>query len=213
MNSNLTIFDFDGTLIKGDSFLVFARLVAPKYSGLLIVYALAILAKVKFITNRQFKEIIVNNYWIRLSDKEKSDIYSQMLDFMRNNSRTFLFDKINTIIDEGEIVLILSASLGIYLIPFMGNMAPEAHVCASMVNIINGHVNIMNLYREEKIQIVRKYKFEFTPANITFYTDSYNDIFVTNECDITYLVNASRSTLNKFLKNTNKKVFALQVKN
>ena len=118
----IAFFDFDGTITRQDSTIEFIRYLvgdAKFIIGLLVLFPLMILYKVKIISNNEIKQIIVSYYF-----KGKS------FEYFKNKAEYFSLHKLNSLIrkkaiekiswhkEKGHIVVVVSASIDLWLRPW-----------------------------------------------------------------------------------------------
>lgn len=207
--TNLIIFDFDGTLIKGDSFFMLNLLLTPKIIDRLRLYFYMALTKINLLDNGRFKEKIIRKFWISLAANDKKNIVEKLFCQINRQLKTQVTEKLRKHIDSNDEVIILSASPDFYLNTYVQTTFPGAKIAASKVKIEGKNLKLENYYRETKTQITERLIEENDYGKIILYTDSINDLPLINLCSITYLVDPTKAQLNKIKELSNKEIIPL----
>ena len=165
MSKTLVLFDFDGTLTKGDTFpqfIFFSQGYLRGIMGFIIYSPFAFLFLVKLMDGSKLKEKLVSYYF----KGEREDVLKIMgNEFIqdlkkRDGLNELLVQKLNTYNDEGNTVAIVSASLDIWLKPFCDQNKTDC-LCTEIeyVNgVCSGKLRTPNCNRAEKaIRIKQKY--------------------------------------------------------
>jgi phosphoserine phosphatase len=167
---NLNVFDFDGTIIKVNSF----KEISKKFIVVLIkkfrfgaLYRLAnsyVIRKLKIVSHLQFKQLVVGIFEKALSEKEKRNIVQGVFDFNVNKN---VYD----LVLNSESCIISTASPYAYVsrisfekkIPVISSLDPHNDF-PDPTNFGSGKVeNIKAYFKGENIRVVN------------FYTDSEDD--------------------------------------
>lgn len=181
MKKTIVAFDFDGTLIKGDSFLQFIKF----YKGALIYYSLLpiigfvwICALIQITTKDIAKELIFKLVFKGESISKfefKSKAFSKYLDKQ-------IFKGVKSSIKEykalGYEVIIVSASIDLWIIPYVKTLGINT-VIATQIEVENGKLtgnfSTKNCNREEKVNRILKCFSNRTEYYLIAYGNSKGD--------------------------------------
>ncbi|MBE6296960.1 MAG: haloacid dehalogenase-like hydrolase [Bacteroidales bacterium] len=179
----IAVFDFDGTLIRGDSFIDFAVYVHgwPKFiMALLKCSHLLILYKLKMYSNNKVKEHLFGKLFKGIS-----------LNSFDNYARQFFIDKAGRILRAeaiaclkehkrfGNKVIIVSASPSNWIIPFANALGVDK-VLSTEVEIddnrcLTGRFSNINCYGIEKVNRLKTILSEREKYYVYAYGDSKGD--------------------------------------
>ena len=195
--NNLYIFDFDKTLIKGDSFRIFTLLGSEKIWEKLFILLIALWCKVGLISNQKYKELCLKTIWLSKTKRDRDillkNFYSKLNKIEYSNVVSILKNQIK----RNEKVIVLSASPEFYLKPYIQSWSEKVEVFGSKVKYKNGDFKFLNLYGAEKaactISVINKIK----PKNVWVYTDHVSDLPIIKLADYVWLVNPSANLCNK----------------
>ncbi len=165
-----------------------------------------LLTKFNLLDNGRFKEKIIRKFWINLTANEKNDIIEKLFYEINSRLRKYVTEKLREHVDANDMVVILSASPDFYLNTYIQNVFPGVKIEASKVKIEGNDIKLENYYRERKKEIAEQLIEESGHGKVIFYTDSINDLPVINLCTVTYLVDPSKSQLNKIKKLSSKEI-------
>ena len=140
----VAIFDFDGTLIKGDSLLPFLSFVA----GNVAVFSAIVEGVVCYIRKRAEKKPVesrrtfIKRFLLRriLKGKKKDDLRAAVLEtlsWMKTNEA--ITAKLREHREKGDVVVIASGSLDLYLSELLQDIPHDALICTE-VGVENGVV-------------------------------------------------------------------------
>lgn len=169
----IVCFDFDGTITKKDTFLSFILFSKGKCSfllGFLLFSPLIIAFKLKLYPNWKVKQLIFS-YFYRGTSIEQFDEWCLLFSSKINQiARPKALEKIETEIQQGNIVIIVSASVENWIKPW-ANKLNISKILATKIqldtnNNITGKFLSQNCYGKEKVnRIVLEYpeseKYEF----------------------------------------------------
>jgi len=182
MNSNLAIFDFDGTITKHDSFIYFIQFYKGRMSfilGLIVLFPLLLLYKLGLITNSSAKELVLTYYF--KDDPLKS--FQKKCDSFGENIIPAITkpEAIKTIynhLSKGHRVIIVTASAENWLFFWCKNMGIELIATQLEVKngLLTGKISGKNCYGNEKVQRLRDYLNLNEYSEIFAYGDSKGDI-------------------------------------
>lgn len=175
----LYIFDFDGTLTRGDTFLPFARLALGKRRLMLTLLRMLpcmIMMKLHLIDNGKVKE----RMWCRLfSGMPYHALEPAAEQFAQSHAHLWRQDALallHTLRQEQAEVAVVTASLGCWVRPFVHRQYPQATVIATecQVNadgILTGLFSTPNCYGQQKVHRLKA----AYPHLEDYYTIAYGD--------------------------------------
>ena len=154
----IAFFDFDGTITKEDSTIKFIRYLVGDTKfviGLLVLFPLMILYKVKIISNNTIKQIIIS-YYFKGKNFEDFKIKAEYFSLYELNSliRKKALEKISWHKKNGHIVVIVSASIDLWLRPWCqeNDIDLISTVLEIDNKIITGKTHKKNCYGPEKVK-------------------------------------------------------------
>ena len=195
----LALFDFDKTIIKKDSFIIFCKFAARNILERSLVLILSICCKIKLITNSKYKEIILSQIWSNQNYFKKEAILKKLHNKLRSLKNFAVYDALRQHLELGHDVIIISASPDFYLKPFIRQFFNSIEVYASEIRFKNNEVKIDNLYGLQKEIIAKEIIKNKKPNKIWVYTDNLSDLPLIKLADRVILVNPS-STFSRRLK-------------
>ncbi len=179
---NIAFFDFDGTLIKEDSFILFIKYISSKkkyYIGWLLIVYYYLVSKLGFVSNQEFKEKVISYF---MKGREVSEINTYSINFAENVIPTKLTDQaikqLRNHENAGDKIVIVSASLDLWL-QYWCKTRDFDLVC-SIAEVkderVTGKLVGRNCIGVEKVSRIKKaYKLE-EYSKIYVYGDSRNDL-------------------------------------
>ena len=179
---NIAFFDFDGTLIKKDSFILFIKSISSKikyFSGWLVIVYYYLFSKLGFVSNQEFKERVISYF---MKGREVSELNTYSINFAENIIPTKLTDQAIKQLryheNAGDKIVIVSASLDLWL-QYWCKTRDFDLVC-SIAEVkddrITGKLVGRNCIGVEKVSRIKKaYKLE-EYSKIYVYGDSKNDL-------------------------------------
>jgi len=178
---NIAFFDFDGTLIKEDSFILFVKYISSKkkyYTGWLVIVYYYLLSKLGFISNQEFKEEVISYF---MKGREVLELSTYAKNFSENVIPAKLTDQaikqLHYHENTGDKIVIVTASLDLWL-QYWCNSRNYDLVCSIAEvkdNRITGKLVGRNCIGVEKVRRIKKaYKLE-EYSKIYVYGDSEND--------------------------------------
>lgn len=197
MSSKLTrisVFDFDGTLIAGDSlpmFIKHSRGAIMYYVGLLILSPILVCYILKLISNNVAKERLFRFYFRGMKEVEfvqNCRNFASVLD-KRVNSRAL--QELKNAQASGQRVIILSASPRLWIEPWAQQYGVEVIGTELQVQsgIITGSFETKNCYGAEKVNRLIEYlSCNREDVYIIAYGDSKGDIPIMNYAEEAYWV-------------------------
>lgn len=178
---NIAFFDFDGTLIKKDSFILFVEYISSKkkyYIGWLVIVYYYLLSKLGFISSQGFKEEVISYF---MKGREVSELNTYAINFAENVIPKKLtnqaIQQLRYHKDAEDKIVIVSASLDLWLQNWCKTRGFDL-VC-SIAEVkddrITGKLVGRNCIGVEKVSRIKKaYKLE-EYSKIYVYGDSEND--------------------------------------
>lgn len=182
-NVPLAVFDFDGTIIQGDSFLPFMRHMVGEfryYRGIVRIFPWLTAYALGRICNRTIKEKVVSCF---LKGKRLQEIeqraYEYALEYLPKKEKPEMRDRMQWHLEESHSLLLASASLLVYLKPwaeyrgFHGVCGAELEV--DQKGIITGKIKGNNGFGPEKLEAVHDWLDGKNPSLTYAYGDSQGD--------------------------------------
>jgi phosphatidylglycerophosphatase C len=181
-NNVLALFDFDGTVTKKDSFLVFIRFYVTKwklFQGVFILSPIFIAYKLKLISNEKAKKGFVKYFFggeDELEFDRKCNIFGNTVlpKILRKSALTNLIQHKK----QGHKVIIVSASLENYLIDWCKNNDFEliATKLETSNGLITGNFSSKNCYGKEKVERIHSHINLADYLEIYAYGDTKGDL-------------------------------------
>ena len=106
----LSIFDFDKTLIRGDSFRMFSLLASENLWKKALVLALALGGKAGWINNQRYKEYVLRFVWIKKNEKNRAKILQKLSHRLHQLERPQIVNLLRIHLQQGDRVVVISAS-------------------------------------------------------------------------------------------------------
>jgi HAD superfamily hydrolase (TIGR01490 family) len=178
---NIAFFDFDGTLIKEDSFLLFIKWISSKkkyFIGWLLIVFYYLFYKSGFLSQKSFKEKVLTYF---MKEKEQEEIKKYAKNFAKIIIEEKLTEQAKKQLEyhenAGDRIVIVSASLDLWLQPWCEIRGFDM-VC-SIAEVkdgkLTGKLVGKNCIREEKVNRIKSaYKLE-EYLKIYVYGNSEND--------------------------------------
>ena len=178
---NIAFFDFDGTLIKEDSFLLFIKWISSKkkyFIGWLLIVFYYLFYKSGFLSQKSFKEKVITYF---MKEKEQEEIKKYAKNFAKIIIEEKLTEQAKKQLEyhenAGDRIVIVSASLDLWLQPWCEIRGFDM-VC-SIAEVkdgkLTGKLVGKNCIREEKVNRIKSaYKLE-EYLKIYVYGNSEND--------------------------------------
>jgi phosphatidylglycerophosphatase C len=182
MQTNLVLFDFDGTITKKDSFLEFIKFYKGRKSfitGLILLSPLLLLYKLGCIKNRRMKEIVLSHFFrneplteFRLKSTEFS------IKIIPGLVKPEALHSILNHLQKGARVIVISASFENWLFDWCKLMNIE--LIGSKIEVRNGlvtgKIEGKNCYGAEKVIRLKQYLDISQFSEIYAYGDSKGDL-------------------------------------
>lgn len=178
---NLALFDFDGTLTTKDSLAEFIKFAVGKptyYFKLALFSPIFFLYKAKLMDNSYAKELLFRLYFRGINEDKFRAIAQEYGETMINAIlRENIYAKFLKHIKEGDRVLIVSASMRCWLLPFATkhNVELLSTELAFKEKKFTGDFATKNCHGEEKLRRVKAHLNLDEYKQITTYGDSSGD--------------------------------------
>lgn len=195
MKKRLTIFDFDGTLIRKDSLFEFAKFAIGKrrclWATVLSIPDIA-LWKLGIRTNSQAKESLIRHFYHGMEYSYLSQKGKEFASVINSMLRTDVYDKMVQHIQAGDRVIIISASLRFWIEPWARQNGIDLVIATEPeINdrgIFTGRFATPNCHGEEKATRLRAVLPDLQDYDITAYGDSTGDNALFKLTDKSYRV-------------------------
>ena len=187
----LSIFDFDKTLIRQDSFRLFGLLASESISKKVLVLLLALCNKIGFISNKMYKELVLSFVWLTKDEKEKRFSLQKLFRELRRFENSEVIKLLNYHIKRGDSVVVISASPSFYLKPYVLFWSKDIEVYGSELQCVNGKIKFQNLYGLQKELCAKSIIKEKNPSVVWVYTDHISDLPIIQIADHVRLVKPS----------------------
>jgi phosphoserine phosphatase len=193
----LSLFDFDKTLIKKDSFRVFSLLASNNAWEKLAVYFLALCHKLKIISNSFYKVIVLRIIWFNKKKREKRIFLEEFYKTLEKIENQKVFNALKRHLEVGDKVVVISASPFFYLEPYMKMLSDNIEVFGSKVHLKEGKSELFNLYGEKKLFCAKEIIKKMRPNVVWIYTDHISDLPLIKLADKVRLIKPSAKLIKK----------------
>lgn len=190
-NNVLSIFDFDKTLIRRDSFRIFSLLASEKTWEKLLVLFLAACSKAGLISNKRYKEGVLRIVWLTKDENKKEELLQELYLKFRGLQNPGVLKSFKNHIEQGDNVVVLSASPAFYLEPYVRSWSEDVEVFGSELQFENGKIKFKNLYASQKALCAKSIIERKRPDAVWVYTDHISDLPIIQLADHVRLVNPS----------------------
>ncbi len=184
MNYRVSLFDFDGTLTTLDTLPAFIAHAVGRWRMLVgfgLYLPLIVLMKLRLYPNGRTKERLFAHFFKGMT-LETFDAHCQS--FAKNNAHILRpqgIKAIETACQRGESVLVVSASITNWVLPFFRQL-PQVQVIGTQIAVENGTLTgrfaSPNCHGAEKVRRVENL---FTPRE-QYYITAYGDSKATKKC-------------------------------
>lgn len=174
----LYAFDFDGTITTKDTFIAFIRFVKGDlrtFLGLLLYAPILIMMKLKLYPNWKAKQQLFTYFFKGMNMKE---FKLKCNEFARHNKaliRPLALIEIQKALKEGEKVIIITASIDMWVRPFFSELDKNIHIVGTKIEEkegkVTGHFVTHNCYGAEKVNRLK----EIMPNRNSYELISYGD--------------------------------------
>lgn len=180
--SVVAVFDFDGTLTVGDSFLPFLRLAVGQWEfwwGLLVMSPVLLGYALKFIPNWQAKEALLAYLLADFTEEKLQRVAERFaVQHIPNLLRSEALDRLRWHQKQGHKTLLISASLEAYILPWAKTMGFDRASGTQLEfhnGLLTGRILGKNCYGSEKIQRLQELLGDLKQYCIYAYGDSRGD--------------------------------------
>ena len=196
-NNVLSIFDFDKTLIRKDSFRIFGLLASEKIWKKVLVLFLALCSKAGLISNKSYKAWVLRIVWLTKDERERERLLQKLFFELRGLENPEIVHALKTHIERGDRVVVLSASPSFYLKPYVQFWSEDIKVFGSELQVVNGKIKFQNLYALQKALCAKSIIEQKRPSSVWVYTDHISDLPLIKIADRVRLINPSPKFLKK----------------
>ena len=191
-NNVLSIFDFDKTLIRRDSFRIFSLLASEKAWEKVLVLLLALCNKAGLISNKRYKEWVLRIVWLTKGKRERERLLQDLYVEFRRLENPEVLNSLKSHVERGDSVVVLSASPTFYLRPYVRFWSEDVEVFGSELQFVNRKITFQNLYGSEKVLCAKSIIEQKRPSMVWVYTDHISDLPIIQLADCVRLVKPSR---------------------
>lgn len=182
-DSPVAVFDFDGTIISGESFLAFMRYAVGDlryYQGVLLLLPWLAGYALGQISNRKVKEKVIGHF---LKGRNFEELKKLGHDFAQKHlpemTKQEMLEKIKWHQDNNHWLVLASASLQIYLEPW-AELQDFHGICGANLEVdshgrITGQICGNNVFGQEKLDAVTLWLDDRAPILTYAYGDSHGD--------------------------------------
>jgi len=193
----LSLFDFDKTLIKKDSFRIFSLLASDNAWKKIIVYFLALCHKSKIISNSCYKINVLRTVWISKQKQDKEVFLEQFYRALQKIENKKVLNALKKHLEIGDKVVVISASPLFYLEPYMKILSDNIEVLGSIFRLRGGKTEFFNLYGDQKVLGAKEIIQKMRPDVVWVYTDHISDLPLIKIADKVRLINPSAKLIKK----------------
>jgi HAD superfamily hydrolase (TIGR01490 family) len=181
-------FDFDGTLTKRDTLIEFIRYVKGNKEfllGFLKHLHLLILMKIGFMPNWKTKRIIFQYFFGGMTQEKFNEYGEKFAKDKASLLRKKGMAAVNKALMDGEQVVIISASIENWVVPFFALVSPQGRtegglmVIGTKVQVVDGKLTgrflTKNCYGEEKVRRLLEHYPNRKEYKLVAYGDSRGD--------------------------------------
>jgi phosphatidylglycerophosphatase C len=186
--NDLAVFDFDKTLVAGDSFRLFGRIAAASRREHRYTLLLAALCKARLLSNAAYKERVLQRVWHGRAPEAQATILAGLYRQLEGLAHGAIVRRLREHLRLGHQVVVLSASPAFYVAPFVHEVwSRDIEVLASRF----GHGEGGNLYGTRKAEATRRLIEARRPRAVWVYTDHRSDLPLIEMADHVRLVRPS----------------------
>lgn len=193
--SALVIFDFDKTLVARDSFRLLGDLGASGRGQRLLFLALAALSKIRLLSNRRYKELVLDRVWRRRSPRQRDEILIRLLDSLRSLTIEPSVAALQDHLQRGDTVAVVTASPEFYVAEFMAQISDAVRVRGSRVVESDKGLHVSNLRGERKAVAGAELISESGAEIVHVYTDHADDLPLMKLANRITLVDPPQATI------------------
>lgn len=196
MGEILAVFDFDKTLIRSDSFRMFAAEIAPSAAHRLFAFGCAVFARFGLMSNAEYKSTVLKRLWEGRSPSEKDRLLQSFVRKLGVLERRTVVERLKHHLGRNDDVVVMSASPGFYVEPFVRAWSEDVEVVAST---FDGEHHL-NMYAAEKRRAIQRLVASKQPREVWVYTDHHSDLPLIAAASHVRLVEPSRRLVKELRK-------------
>jgi phosphoserine phosphatase len=196
-NNALSFFDFDKTLIKGDSFRIFSLLASDKARQKALVLFFALCHKLKLISNSFYKESVLRAIWIDKNSREKELFLRKFHGVLRKIENKQVVNALKGHLDSGDKVVVISASPLFYLESYVKLLSENIEVIGSKFRQAGRKIEFLNMYGRKKVLCAKAIIEKINPRTIWVYTDHVSDLPLIRLADKVRIIKPSSQLIRK----------------
>jgi phosphatidylglycerophosphatase C len=171
--NELAVFDFDKTLVAGDSFQLFSRMAAASLQEQTYAFLAAALCKAGLISNGTYKQRVLQRLWQGRTPDEQAEILAGLYAQLERRVYDVIAGHLREHLHSGHQVVVVSASPALYVAPFVQRVwSDHIEVLASRF----GHGEDDNVYGARKAEVTRRLIEARRPRAVWVYTDHRSDL-------------------------------------
>lgn len=193
----LSIFDFDKTLIKKDSFRLFSSLASDKTWKKITVLFLAICQKLNLISNSCYKESVLKTVWVSKEEQRKELFLEEFYKALKRIENKSVLDALKKHLEIGDKVVVISASPLFYLEPYVRLWSDKIEVMGTKYRAFDGKVELFNLYGDQKVLYAKEVIQKMKPNIVWVYTDHISDLPLIKLADKVRVINPTSKLIKK----------------
>ena len=196
-NKTIAIFDFDGTLTKGDTFLpflIYSFGFWKTFCCLVYTFPCTLAYFLNLVSNHYAKEKMINYFFNDINVKHMNSISENFVEQDLNKYlRSNMIDRLKWHQKQNHITVLISASLNVYLKHWAKKFnfsIVEATLLEKRNSSYTGKIKGKNCYGIEKLnRLNRIFKNNFSEYETYGYGDSSGDKLYIDLCDFKYFKN------------------------
>lgn len=186
MKKHLWLFDFDGTITTADTLLCFIRHACGTWrmaAGFALFSPLLVLMKLHLYPNYKAKQRLFSWFFKGMNETEFNDKCARFAAENKHLLRPEATKLISNILQKGEPLCIVSASIDNWVSPFFSHIAPHVTLRPTIIGtqievkegIVTGRFATQNCYGNEKVRRVAELFPDKDKYFITAFGDSRGD--------------------------------------
>jgi HAD superfamily phosphoserine phosphatase-like hydrolase len=171
--NELAVFDFDKTLVAGDSFQLFSRMAAASLRERADALLVAALCKAGLISNADYKQRVLQRLWQGRTPDEQAKVLADLYGQLEQRVYGAIARHLREHLHLGHQVVVLSASPAFYVAPFVQQVWSD-HIEVLASRFAQGERD--NLYGARKAEVTRCLIEARRPRAVWVYTDHRSDL-------------------------------------
>lgn len=174
----IAVFDFDGTITRCDTFLLFIKYVRGPFMflwGMFLLLPILVAYKLKICPNWKAKQIVFSYFFRGMTYKDFQSAGIRFSAVVNQIVRPIIVQKIKEHKQRGEQVFIISASISEWIVPWARENGID-HVLSTQIEVnesgmLTGKLLSKNCYGSEKVRRL----LEIEPHREDYYLFVYGD--------------------------------------